>query len=74
MYTDASDDVCGAQLLQEHDGKKLPVAFPSHMFTATLWKWSTREQEGYGIYYTAKKLSSYLQGSDIFVHNDHKPL
>ena len=33
VYTDASDDACKAQPLQEHDGQKLPVAFLIHTFT-----------------------------------------
>ena len=32
-YTDASDDACGAQLSQEHDGIEFPIAFLSHTFT-----------------------------------------
>ena len=35
VYTDASDDTCGAQLSQEHDSQELPVAFFSHTFTDT---------------------------------------
>ena len=27
VYTDTSDEACGAQLSQEHDGTKLPIAF-----------------------------------------------
>ena len=74
VYTDASDDACGVQLSQEHDGQELPVAFLSHMFTDTQQKWSTTEQEAYGIYYAVTKWNYYLQGSDIVVCNDHKPL
>ena len=33
-----------------------------------------QEQEAYGIYYAVTKWNYYLQGSDIVVHNDHKPL
>ena len=33
VYTDASDDVCRAQLSQEHDGAEFPVAFLLHTFT-----------------------------------------
>ena len=33
VYTDASDDACGAQLSQEHNGTEFPVAFLSHTFT-----------------------------------------
>ena len=35
VYTDASDDTCQAQLLQEHNGTEFPVAFLSHTFTET---------------------------------------
>ena len=74
VYTDASDDACGAQLSQEHDGTEFPIAFLSHMFTDTQWKWSTTEQEAYGVYYTVMKWNYYLQGAEIIVCNDHKPL
>ena len=35
VYTDASDDACGAQLSQMHEEAELPVAFLSHTFTNT---------------------------------------
>ena len=59
VYTDASDDACGAQLSQIHDGTEFPVAFLLHTFTDTQRRWST---------------PYYLQGADITVRNDHKPL
>ena len=74
VYTDASDDACEAQLSQEHNGSEFPVAFLSHTFTETQWKWSTTEQKAYGIYYVITKWNYYLQGTDIIVRNDHKPL
>ena len=37
-------------------------------------KWSTTEQEAYVVYYTITKWNYYLQGADIIVRNDHKPL
>ena len=51
-----------------------PIAFLSHTFTETIRKWSTTKQEAYGIYYTITKWNYYLQGADITVKNDHKPL
>ena len=30
VYTDALDDVCRAQLTQEHDGTEFQIAFLSH--------------------------------------------
>ena len=74
VYTDVSDNACGAQLSEEYNGQELPIAFLSCMLTDTQWKWSTTEQEAYGIYYAVAKWNYYLQGSDIVAHNDHKPL
>ena len=44
------------------------------MFTDTQWKWSTMEQEAYGIYYVVMKWNFNIQGSDIVGHNNHKHL
>ena len=74
LYTDASDEACGAQMSQEYNGQELPVAFPSLTFTDTQWKLATTEQEACGIYYAATKWNYHLQGSDMIVCNDHKPL
>ena len=74
VYTDASDDACGAQLSQIHNETEFPVAFLSHTFTDTQRRWSTPEQEAYGIYFAIKKWNYYLQGADIIVRNNHKPL
>ena len=48
--TGVSDDACGAQLSQEHDGTEFPIAFLSHIFTDTEQKWSTTEEVAYGVY------------------------
>ena len=74
IYTDASDNACRAQLTQEHDSMEFPITFLSHTFSETQRKWSTTEQEAYGVYYTITKWNYYLQGADITVRNDHKPL
>ena len=37
-------------------------------------KWSMTEQEVDGVYYAITKWNYYLQGMDIIVRNDHKPL
>ena len=74
VYIYASDDACGAQLSQEHDGTEFPIAFLLHTCLETQRKWSTTEQEAYGVYYAITKWNYYLQGADIIVRNDHKPL
>ena len=74
VYTDASDDACRAQLTQEHDDLEFPIAFLSNTFLENQRKWSTTEQEANGVYYAVTKWDYYLQGADIIVRNDHKPL
>ena len=74
VYTDASDDASGVQLSQEHDGTEFLIAFLSHTFLETQRKWSTTGQEDYGVYYAITKWNYYLQGANIIVQNDHKPL
>ena len=74
VYTDASDDSCRAQLSQTHNRTESLVAFLLHTFTNTQRRWSTPEQEAYGIYFAIKKWNYYLQGADIIGRNDHKPL
>ena len=34
----------------------------------------TTEQEAFGVYYAITKCNYYLQGANIIVWNDHKPL
>ena len=74
VYTDAPNDACGVQLSQEHDETEFPIAFLSHTFTDTQWKRSSTEQEAYVVYYAVMKWNYYLQGAEIIVRNDYKPL
>ena len=57
-----------------HNDTDFPIAFLSHTFSEAQRKWNTTEQEAYGVYYTVTKWNYYLQGADIIVRNDHKPL
>ena len=67
------EKLCDAKLSMKLSNE-FPVAFLSHTFTDTQRRWSTPEQEAYGIYFAIKKWNYYLQGADIIVRNDHKPL
>ena len=53
---------------------RIPGSFLIAYVTDTQRRWSTPEQEAYGIYFAIKKWNYYLQGADIIVRNDHKPL
>ena len=72
VYTDASDDACGAQLSQEPNGTEFPIASLLHTFSETQRKWSMIEQEAYGVYYAITKWNYYLQRVGIIARNDHK--
>ena len=74
VYTDRLDDACGTELSQEHDGMEFPIAFLSHTFMDTQWKWSTTKQEAYGVHYAVTKWNYYLQRAEVIVHKDNKPL
>ena len=53
---------------------EFPAAFLSHTFMDTQRKWSTTEQEAYGVYYTVTKWNYYLQGAEVITQNNQKPL
>ena len=53
---------------------EFPIVFLLHTFLETQRKWSTTEQEAYGVYYAITKWNYYLQGADIVIRNDHKAL
>ena len=50
---------------------EFPIAFLSNTVMESQQKWSTTEQEAYGVYYTVTKWNYYLQGAGIIVRNDH---
>lgn len=78
LRTDASEHGVGAVLLQEMimDGEKVlqPIAFISHKFSAQATRWSTIEQEAFGIFYAVQKLAYYLMGKDFVIETDHNNL
>ena len=67
VYTDASDNGCGAQLSQEYDGTEFSIAFLLHTFMDTQRKWTTTEQEAYRVYYAVTKWNYYLQGAEVLI-------
>lgn len=79
LRTDASELGVGAVLLQKHistTGEETlqPIAFVSKKFSDAATRWSTIEQEAYGIYYAANKLSYYLVGKEFVLETDHNNL
>ena len=74
LRTDASQTGVGALLLQVVDGKEQPIVFLSQKFSGPATRWSTIEQEAYGVYWAITKLHSYLMGHPFYVETDHKNL
>lgn len=79
LRTDASEIGVGAVLLQVkklEDGKVQfqPISFVSKKFSDPATRWSTIEQEAYGIYYAVKKLGYYLVGKQFVIETDHNNL
>ena len=61
-------------VIQAHNGTEFLIFFLLHTFMDTQCKWSTTEQEAYGVYNAVMKWNYYLQGAEVIVCNDHKPL
>ena len=78
LRTDASILGIGGVLLQEMEveGRKelMPLFFVSKKFSPAAMKWSTIQQECYGIYYTVFKLQDHLRGKFFETECDHNNL
>jgi transposase InsO family protein len=75
LRTDASEMGVGAVLLQIVDGAiEQPIVFLSQAFSDVASRWSTIEQEAYGVFWSVVKLDSYLLGQFFFLETDHRNL
>ena len=74
IRTDASDYGVGAVLLQEHDGKKFPVAYASKKLSSHERGYSVIERECLGIVWALEKFQVYMYGREFVVETDHQPL
>ena len=82
LYTDASKYGWAGVLIQSHtmdiDGKSVttdhPVAFVSGLFRGSQLDWAALMKEAFAIYMSVKKLSFYLEQSQIILRSDHLPL
>ena len=82
LYTDASKYGWAGVLTQSHvmdiDGKSVttdhPVAFVSGLFRGSQLDWAALMKEAFAIYMSVKKLSFYLDQSQIILRSDQLPL
>lgn len=75
LRTDASLCGVGGMLCQiDDDGAEKAIAFVSKAFNETEQKWSTYEQECFGMVYSVLKLRRYLFGRRFTIETDHRNL
>ena len=79
LRTDASELGVGAALFQvpeDYEGTFLlqPISFASKKFSEQAQRWSTIEQEAYGLYFGVKTFSYYLYGKPFILETDHNNL
>ena len=74
LQTDASDRGIGTVLLQEEQGKKLPVASASRKLKGSEVSYATVEKECLAIVWAVQKFQCYLYGNEFMLETDHKPL
>ena len=75
LYTDASEVAVGAVLTQvDDDGVERPIHYVSKGFSTSQRRWSAIEREAFAIVHSLRKLQPYLQGADLTILTDHKPL
>lgn len=70
VMTDASNNGCGAVLMQNDR----PIAYTSKKFSSAERNYTTGEQETLGLIHALKVWRCYLEGPDVVMLTDHKPL
>ena len=74
IQVDASEVGIGTVLLQEHDGKLLPVSFASRKLLPRERKYAIMEKECLAVVYAVQKYYEYLYGREFILQTDHQPL
>lgn len=74
IMTDASDHSLGAVLQQQVDNAWKPLAYFSKAMSATQRRYSVYDRELLAIYTAIKHFRRLIEGCDVTVYTDHKPL
>ena len=74
VITDASQIAYGAVLTQDHGKGMQPIAYLSKKLTPTEQRRSAYERELGAIAYALVQWRHYLEGADVTILTDHKPL
>ncbi|XP_064410442.1 uncharacterized protein K02A2.6-like [Latimeria chalumnae] len=74
ISTNASKEGIGTVLLQLDDIEWRPLAYASHAFTNTEYKYAQIEKETLGIAFGCEAFHNYVYGIHFKIETDHKPL
>jgi hypothetical protein len=74
VRTDSSLKAVGGSLHQVQNGEERVIAYESRKLTQTAQNWPTHEREFFAYYHCFQTWRHYLQGSEVTLEGDHKPL
>ena len=74
VVADASPVGLGAVLLQEQNGREVPVCYASRSLTPCEQRYSQTEKEALSLVWACEKFHVYLYGRRFELVTDHKPL
>jgi hypothetical protein len=76
LRTDASEEGCGGYMFQKGDDgvTEEVVQYVSRSFNSTEQRWSTIEQEAFGVYFCVIRLEHLLLGRKFIIETDHANL
>ena len=74
VRSDASGYALGAVLLQQHDGRALPVEYWSRKLNGAERNYTTMEREGLAAVEATKHWRCYLEGTHFTLETDHQAL
>lgn len=74
LYTDASNSSIGAVLQQQVNNVWKPLAFFSKTMSETQRRYSVYDRELLAMYIAVKHLRRLIEGNDLTIYTDHKPL
>ena len=74
LWTDASADGVGAALMQQEGDDFKPIAYWSKSFNKAQKNYAAFDRELLAISYAIKHFQSYVEGQNVTVRTDHRPI
>ena len=74
LWTDASDTAIGSVLVQQIGSEWRPIAWWSKSFNSAQQSYSPFDKELLALSYSVHHFRDYIEGQEVVVRTDHKPL